>query len=80
MYCASDFNECSVANECDKLYGTCIDIYPASGKLGYKCQCKTGYVGDGFICTGMHGANSVCTNKIHSAVTSTTINYKSCLT
>ncbi|KAK2160224.1 hypothetical protein NP493_1661g00003 [Ridgeia piscesae] len=46
-----NFNECSAANECDKVYGTCIDIYPTSGKLGYKCECKTGYVGDGFICT-----------------------------
>lgn len=52
MCCVSDFNECSVANECDKLYGTCIDVYPTSGKLGYRCECKNGYVGDGFICTG----------------------------
>jgi hypothetical protein len=45
--CSDDTDECSV-------YGICTDLEPAEGLIGYSCQCKTGFTGDGFTCTSMY--------------------------
>ncbi|XP_067950366.1 uncharacterized protein [Watersipora subatra] len=75
----SNVDECSsdVTNDCDALYGICIDedkgdSYP----LGYTCSCEAGYVisNDGFTCTDLNECNTAdrgncmqgCSNNIGS--------------
>ena len=49
-----DFDECSIpeANGCDLVHGSCTDISPNYGQLGYACSCNPGFTGNGFVCTG----------------------------
>jgi len=52
-YISLDINECAEnIDECSD-YGECIDIEPKQGQTGYRCQCKPGFDGDGFTCSGM---------------------------
>ena len=48
FYSYPDINECEseMANDCDGS-AECMDTVGS-----YKCNCRSGYEGDGFICTG----------------------------
>ncbi|XP_023933575.1 uncharacterized protein LOC106153406 [Lingula anatina] len=45
------FDECSspLTNDCDKVYGVCVDQHP-----GYSCHCMAGFTGDGFVCSELN--------------------------
>ena len=41
-----DIDECSTSNNCD-YYADCKNTDGS-----YSCQCKSGYIGDGYSCSG----------------------------
>ena len=52
MCVIADIDECNGGLDQCSSDGVCTDMEPAEGYLGYTCQCKEGYTGDGFTCIG----------------------------
>jgi len=49
LFLIPDIDECipGGGNDCDHYTSNCIDTAP-----DFECECKTGYTGDGYNCTG----------------------------
>jgi len=61
--CISDIDECAVNNGNCSEYAYCTNV-PGS----YTCTCMTGFIVNGFDCTGVFRIHDECLNKTRNRI------------